>query len=159
MSSNQIFNVEVTRTFDAPVERVWEMWSKAENVKKWWRPRGFSCPIAEVDLRQGGKTFVCMSGPLFGFPKIYSNWEFTKVTPGELIEYTFNFADKHGNKKAPLQAGIPEDGHHTVTFKDLGGGKTEMHMLEQGYTNEKIQKRSLAGLEQCLDKMSAALEE
>lgn len=158
MSTSQAFDVEVTRTFNAPVEKVWGMWATAGNVKKWWGPKGFSCPIAEVDLRKGGKTFVCMSGPIFGFPKIYSNWEFTKVMPNERIEYTFNFADKHGNKKAPPQSDIPEDGQHLVTFKKLGNGKTEMYMLERGYASEKMQKRSLAGLEQCLDKMAQALE-
>lgn len=158
MPATQNFDVEVARTFNAPVAQVWEMWSKAENVKKWWGPKGFSCSLAEVDLRKDGKTFVCMNGPLFGFPKIYSTWTFTKVTPNEQIEYIFNFADKAGNKKIPPQAGIPEDGKHIVTFKDLGNGQTEMRMLEQGYTNEKIQKRSLAGLEQCLDKMAKALE-
>jgi len=158
MQIAQTFDVELTRTFDAPIDQVWAMWSSAENVKKWWGPKGFSCPLAEVDLREGGKTFVCMSGPLFGFPKIYSTWSFTKVTPNQRIEYTFSFADKTGNKKPPMQAGIPEDGHHIVTFKDLGNGSTEMHMVEQGYTSEKMQKRSLAGLTQCIDKMARALE-
>ena len=158
MPTNQTFDVQVTRVFNAPVARVWEMWSKAENVKKWWGPKGFSCPIATVDLSKGGKTFVCMSGPIFGFPKIYTTWAYTNVVPGKQIDYIFNFADSEGNKKTPPQAGIPADGQHTVTFKDLGNGKTEMHMIEHGYTKEKIQKRSLTGLEQCLDKMARALE-
>jgi hypothetical protein len=40
-----------------------------------------------------------------------------------------------------IPAGVPEDGHHVITFKDLGDpstglrvGRTEMTMTEQGYT-------------------------
>ena len=34
----------VTRTFDAPVERVWRAWTESEDVKQWWGPLGFSAP-------------------------------------------------------------------------------------------------------------------
>lgn len=54
--------------------------------------------------------------------------------------------------------GVPEDGHHVVTFKDLGNGTTEMYMVEHDYTVQEARDRSQEGLEQCLDKMAAAVE-
>lgn len=156
--NDKTFNVDVTRVFDAPVERVWKMWSDSEEVKKWWGPRGFSCPVANVDLREGGKTLVCMRGPLFGWPTIYSTWTYSKVVTNKRIEYIFNFSDDKGNKKPPIESGVPEAGRHVVIFKDLGGGKTELHMVEHGYTKEKSRNRSQSGLEQCFNKMAKALK-
>ncbi|MBE7436987.1 MAG: SRPBCC domain-containing protein [Spirochaetales bacterium] len=154
---NITLKVEITRIFDAPIERVWELWSESEKIKKWWGPKMFSCPVADVDLREGGTTLVCMRGPLFGWPTIYSTWAYTKIVPHERIEYTFNFSDDKGNKKPPIEAGIPEDGHHVVIFKDLGDDKTEIHMVEYGYTKKKARNRSQSGLEQCFNKMAQVL--
>jgi hypothetical protein len=42
-----------------------------------------------------------------------------------------------------------------VTFDDLGDGRTEMTIIEHGYTTEDARNLSQAGLEQCVDKMEA----
>jgi uncharacterized protein YndB with AHSA1/START domain len=158
------FDVDVTRTFDAPVERVWRAWSEADEVKKWWGPEGFSCPVAEVDLRVGGRTLVAMRAPAeYGGGDIYNTWNFTAVEPGSRIEYIINFTDPDGNRLTPaalgLPPGIPDDGRHEVEFRDLGGGRTEMRMVEHGYASSEIRDQSRAGLEQCLDKMARSFGE
>jgi uncharacterized protein YndB with AHSA1/START domain len=159
----------VTRIFEAPVEQVWKAWVEPEMVRQWWGPTGFTCPLAEMDFREGGKSLVCMRAPKeFGGQDMYSTWTYTKIVPNERIEYTFNFADQDGHKLTPAQvglpAGIPEDGRHVVTFKELGDpstglrvGRTEMTMTEHGYTTDQTHDLSKAGLEQCLDKMAASL--
>jgi uncharacterized protein YndB with AHSA1/START domain len=43
-------NMVVTRSFDAPVEQVWKAWSESEQVKRWWGPTGFTCPVAKMDF-------------------------------------------------------------------------------------------------------------
>ncbi len=158
------FDVEVTRTFDAPVDRVWRAWSEADEVKKWWGPDGFSCPVAEVDLRVGGRTLVAMRAPAeYGGGDFYNTWTFTDVDPGSRIEYTSNFADAEGSRRTPeelgLPAGIPTDGRHVVEFRDLGDGRSEMRMVEHGYANPEIRDQSRAGLQQCLDKMARSVAE
>jgi uncharacterized protein YndB with AHSA1/START domain len=50
----------LTRVFDAPVEQVWNAWRDSEIVKQWWGPLGFTCPVAEMDFREGGTSLVCM---------------------------------------------------------------------------------------------------
>jgi hypothetical protein len=53
--------------------------------------------------------------------------------------------------------GIPEDVRHVVTFKTLGDNKTEMTITEYGYSSDQAVDSSKTGLEQCLDKVAAAL--
>lgn len=52
--------VEFERTYDAPIEAVWEAWTNPEILKKWWGPNGVSIPECEVDLRVGGKIYIVM---------------------------------------------------------------------------------------------------
>lgn len=152
------YDVEVTRTFDAPVERVWRAWADADEVKKWWGPEGFSCPLAEVDLRVGGRTLVAMqASPEYGGGTWYNTWNFSRVEPLSRIEYTINFTDAQGNRLTPTDAGLsadtPVDGRHEVTFHDLGDGRTQMRMVEHGFRSAEMRDRSRMGLDQCLDKM------
>ena len=38
--------IEVKRTFHAPVEMVWRIWTDPELVKRWWGPKHFFAPVA-----------------------------------------------------------------------------------------------------------------
>ena len=155
-------NLVVTRTFDAPAHEVWKYWSDSEKVMKWWGPIGFTSPLARIDFREGGVSLVCMRAPeSFGGKDMYNTWTYKKIVPLQSIEFILNFADKDGNKLEPAQMGlppgIPSDVRHVITFKAVGGGKTEMTVTEFGYTADQALNLSKTGLEQCLDKMAAAL--
>ena len=156
-------DLSVTRTFDAPVERVWKQWSESENVMRWWGPKGFTSPLAKIEFREGGVSLVCMRAPKeFGGFDMYNTWTYKKIVPHERIEFVLNFSDKDGSKLDPanigLPPGIPADVPHVITFKDLGGNKTEMTVKEFGYTTDQAVETSKAGLEQCLDKMAENLK-
>lgn len=153
-------DLTVTRVFNAPVASVWKAWSDPELVMKWWGPTGFTSPSCKMDFREGGTTLACMRAPKeFGGQDMYNTWAYKKIVPMEFIEYIFDWADKDGNRIDPasigLPPGMPRDMRHTVTFKDLGNGKTEMIMTEFGYSSDQLHDLSKAGLEQCLDKMAA----
>jgi uncharacterized protein YndB with AHSA1/START domain len=155
-------DLSVTRTFDAPVERVWKQWSESENVMRWWGPTGFTSPLAKMDFREGGVSLVCMRAPKeFGGFDMYNTWSYKKIVPHERIEFVLNFSDKDGNKLDPakmgLPPGIPQDVPHVITFKSLGENKTEMTVNEYGYTTDTAVQTSKAGLDQCLDKMAENL--
>jgi uncharacterized protein YndB with AHSA1/START domain len=47
----------VTRTFDAPARIVFEAWTRADLLKRWWVPKsiGLRLVSCEVDVRVGGK--------------------------------------------------------------------------------------------------------
>jgi uncharacterized protein YndB with AHSA1/START domain len=44
----------LTCVFDAPRRRVFEAWTRAEHVKRWYGPRGTTLLRCEIDFRQGG---------------------------------------------------------------------------------------------------------
>ena len=55
--------VSLTRVFDAPRQRVFECWTRAEHLQHWFGPKGFSIHSAETDPRPGGVFKLCMRAP------------------------------------------------------------------------------------------------
>ncbi|HXS37081.1 MAG TPA: SRPBCC family protein [Flavipsychrobacter sp.] len=53
----------ISRTFNAPVELVWEMFTDPEHIANWWGPDGFTNTIAEMNVIPGGKWDFIMHGP------------------------------------------------------------------------------------------------
>lgn len=53
---------EVTfeRTYDAPIEKVWQAWTDPAALKAWWGPNDVTIPECEVDLRVGGRIYIVM---------------------------------------------------------------------------------------------------
>jgi uncharacterized protein YndB with AHSA1/START domain len=152
----------ITKVFHAPIEKVWEMWTLPERIKQWWGPDHFTCQRAEVDFRIGGRTIVSMEAQALGFPEQFSVWEYTSIAPYEHIEFIHTLADKDGNTVSPQSVGMPADfPDHTIqhiSFKDLGGGETEITVIEKNWPQgSSMIPIAELGMKQCLDKMERVL--
>jgi uncharacterized protein YndB with AHSA1/START domain len=55
--------VDITRVFDAPRERVFAAWTRAEHLMRWFSPKGFTIPSCEADPRPGGAFRLVMRSP------------------------------------------------------------------------------------------------
>ena len=51
------------RTLNAPIDLVWEAWTKPEHIANWWGPNGFTNTISKMDIRPGGEWDLVMHGP------------------------------------------------------------------------------------------------
>lgn len=149
----------VTRVFDAPVDRVWSAWTNSEHVMLWWGPRGFTSPVADMDVRVGGTSLVAMRTP--DGRDLYNTWTYQEIVPNERLEFVMGFADQNGNKVEPrslgLPPGIPTDVRHVLTFESTGAGRTELTVTEFGYPSDELVNLSKVGLEESLDKLAASL--
>ena len=47
--------IRLERTFAAPLEDVWELWTSKEGIESWWGPDGFRVEVRQLDLRPGGE--------------------------------------------------------------------------------------------------------
>jgi uncharacterized protein YndB with AHSA1/START domain len=154
--------IEVTKIFSAPLELVWSVWVDPDLVKRWWGPKDFISPLAEIDFREGGKSLVSMQAPKeMGGQKFYSIWEYVHIIPLKKIEFIQNLSDKDGNKVEPVKVGMPPDFpmdiRTVVTFREIAGNETEMTVTEyadMGITTKFAQ----IGLEQSLEKMVAIFQ-
>ena len=53
----------LARIIDAPPESVYRAWSEPALLKRWFAPKPYTTPVAEVDLRPGGASLIVMRGP------------------------------------------------------------------------------------------------
>ena len=55
--------IVISRKLNAPVELVWEAWTKPEHIANWWGPDGFTNTITTMDVIPGGEWNLVMHGP------------------------------------------------------------------------------------------------
>jgi uncharacterized protein YndB with AHSA1/START domain len=101
----------ITRTFAAPRELVFKVWTQPEHVVRWWGPKGFTTPSAAMEVRPGGAYRTVIRSPE-GKEHVMRG-VFREVVPPERLVMTFAWEDEQG-----------EPGHETlvkVIFEDLAG--------------------------------------
>jgi uncharacterized protein YndB with AHSA1/START domain len=149
--------VVIERTFDAPIDLVWQMWTDPEHFKQWYGPQGFSVPVAEMDLRVGGKRLICMASP-DGSMKMWTTGEYTEIVPKVRLVYTESQADENGNLLSPGAMGMPE-GYPAKTevsvVLEVLDGRTKMVMTHAGIPAE---SGGSGGWEQAFDKLAEHIE-
>jgi uncharacterized protein YndB with AHSA1/START domain len=55
--------LSMTRTFNAPVKLVWEVFTNPDHIKNWWGPNGFTNTIDKMEVKPGGIWEFVMHGP------------------------------------------------------------------------------------------------
>src|SRR5882757_2287381 len=80
--------ITVEATINAPVKKVWEIWTKPEHITQWCNASDdWHAPYADNDVRNEGKfktTMAAKDGSFsFDFWGVYTN-----VIPNSLMEYT-----------------------------------------------------------------------
>jgi len=147
--------VVIERIFDAPVEIIWQMWTQPEHFKKWYGPNGFSVPVAEMDVRVGGKRLVCMEMQKpDGSMKMWTTGEHIEIVPNERLVYTESPADENGDVITMSGFDRPTTTEVTVLLEDLGG-RTKMVMTHAGVPAD---SGAGGGWEQAFDKLADHIE-
>ena len=161
MTTQSTHNVDVTRDFQAPVEAVWRAWTESDQVKRWWGPQGFTAPVANMDVREGGTSLVCMRSP--DGHDLFNTWTYDRVEPPRRLEFVLRFADQHGATLDPAAIGlppdIPRDVRHVLVFEPTSANTSRLSVTEYGYGTQDTAAMSKMGLEQCLDKMAASFSQ
>jgi uncharacterized protein YndB with AHSA1/START domain len=84
----------INRSFEAPLETVFEMWANAKHFAQWLPPTGFQMEFIRADFKAGGKSFSRMWGDSIQF---YNCFEHLEVSKPKKIVYTQQFCDEKGN--------------------------------------------------------------
>ena len=53
----------IVSAFEAPAERVWQVWSDPRQLERWWGPPGFPATVLDHQLTPGGSITYYMTGP------------------------------------------------------------------------------------------------
>jgi uncharacterized protein YndB with AHSA1/START domain len=139
----------ISRTFAAPRALVFQAWSTADHIKRWFSPETCSVPKAEIEFRVGGVFVVCMR-----LPDDAEHWchgTFTELSPPERLAFTVDVSEG-GPPKFTVQT--------TVTFEEHGGA-TRMTVRQSYELHDKSQRGPIEGAAEgwrtTLDKLEAEL--
>jgi uncharacterized protein YndB with AHSA1/START domain len=151
--------VTIERSFGAPAEVIWQMWSDPEHFAAWYGPDGATIPIVKMDVRVGGTRLVCLEmqtpdGPM----RMWFTGEYREFVQNQRLVYTESMSDQNGNVLSPEELGMPA-GHPTTTEVRVEleevDGRTKMVMTHAGVPAD---SPGATGWTMALDKLAAYLE-
>jgi uncharacterized protein YndB with AHSA1/START domain len=134
------------RTFDAPPDLVWRMWTEPDHFRAWYGPEGVEVSAVRMDVRVGGRRDVEMSA-VDGGMRVWFTGEYREVVDHRRLVYTEAMTDADGNPQS-------SETEVVVELEDLDG-RTRLVLTHVGLPAD---SHGATGWAMALDKLATALE-
>jgi len=132
----------LTAEFDAPIDRVWQIWEDPRQLERWWGPPTYPATFEQHELTPGGSSAYYMTGP--NGEQSRGWWRIVTVERPTRFEFEDGFADDAGQ---PVDAmGITRA---VVTLTETGS-RTRMTMVSAFESAEQLQQMVEMGMEEGL---------
>ena len=146
----------ITAEFQAPPERVWQLWADPRQLERWWGPPTYPATFTSHDLSPGSRVEYHMTGPEGDQPRGY--WDVIEADPPRRLVFRDGFANDDGtpNDELPRNEG-------RVMIESIGEGRTRMS-IESVFPSSEAMEQVLAmgaeeGLTQAVGQIDAILAE
>lgn len=114
----------INRSFDAPRELMFDLWTKPEHFAKWLPPTGMTMEFHRIDIRAGGEGFYSMGNGAF---TMYGKVAYTQIERPHLISYVQCFTDAQENlSRHPGAPTWPAYMSTTVVLTEEGPSRTRV---------------------------------
>lgn len=114
--------VLISRIISYPREVIFDVWTNADLLSKWFAPKGCTIIIKQIEICEGGKFHWCIKNPRY--PDCWVTGEFIEIVKPSIFKYRIRMADENGNAVSSEEAfkdkDWPEETIVTVTFEDIG---------------------------------------
>jgi len=119
----------INRTFKAPIDLMYEVWTDPKHFAKWLPPTGFTMEFIRAEVRPNGTSFYRMTNGEF---TMYGKLKYLEFSKPNRIVYSQEFADEKGNMarhpgaplwpesmltRVELTAESPEETRVTITWE------------------------------------------
>ena len=145
--------ITLVADFDAPIERVWQLWADPRKLERWWGPPSYPATVEKYDLTPGGDVTYVMTGPDGDQPRGW--WRVTSVNPPKSLEFTDGFANEDGTPNADMPITRVQ-----MQLTEHGGG-TRMELRSVFESREQMEQLVsmgvVEGLQQAVGQMDALL--
>jgi uncharacterized protein YndB with AHSA1/START domain len=139
--------------FDAPIERVWQLWADPRQLEQWWGPPTYPATVEDHDLTPGGGVTYFMTSP--EGERHHGWWRITAVDAPKALELVDGFADADGKPVAEMPTNIMR-----MQLSDHDGG-TRMELRSTFDSREQMEQMvtmgMAEGLQQSIGQMDALL--
>jgi uncharacterized protein YndB with AHSA1/START domain len=153
-------DLRISRTFNAPRERVFQAWADPAQLVRWCAPHGCTLEFQRFDFRPGGGFRHALRNPQI--KDCLCSAVYREIVPPERIVFDIFFSDEHGNLVEPASVGAdaewPRELTVTLSFVEEAG-KTRMTLHQS--VPELVAKRTGAyqSWEQMFDRLADLLVE
>ncbi len=136
--------LKLERTFSAPAEAVFDAWTSAEVMRRWFHCEpDWSTPEADVDLRVGGGVRIVMRRP--DGSESGAHGQYTTIERPRRLVMTWTFDEDPSNKQLI-----------ELTFSE-SGGLTTVVMVNSGIATDARREAQDWGWRGCLSQLERAL--
>jgi uncharacterized protein YndB with AHSA1/START domain len=144
MSEIDATALRLERTFEAPAEEVFDAWTNPEVLRRWWAAGpDWRTPMAEIDLRVGGRYRLSMEDPSTGARHTVGG-EYREVSRPQRLVYSWRWEQEEG------QSG-EESTESTVTVEfHPEGESTTVVLLHTGLPSPTSREQHGHGWSACL---------
>jgi len=146
-------DIVINRVFDLPISKVWQAWTDANEFKKWWGPKDFTCPSSKMDAKVGGKYLNCMRGP--DGKEYWSTGVVKEFVPERKLVVTDSFSDEKGNITSASEHGLPGNWPKELlisVYLEEADGATKMKLRHEGIPDE-MREDCIKGWNESFDKL------
>jgi uncharacterized protein YndB with AHSA1/START domain len=142
--------------FDAPVERIWQLWADPRQLERWWGPPTYPATFTKHDLAPGSRVEYHMTG-LEG-DQHHGYWDVIDVEAPHRLVVSDGFANADGTPNTDLPPGTMY-----VRIEEIGQGRTRMS-IESSFASTEAMEQVLAmgtleGQTQAVGQIDAILAE
>lgn len=142
------------RIFDAEPERVFRAWTEPEILKKWFAPKPFTTPSAELDVRPGGSSLIVMRDEAGNdYPNV---GVYLEVEPNRRLVSTDAYREAWIPSERPFMT-------MDLRFERIAEGKTKATYYIRHWTKEAYDQHVQMGFTEgwgiCADQLAELLAE
>jgi uncharacterized protein YndB with AHSA1/START domain len=147
----QRLTLTVEAEFDAPVDRIWQLWADPRQLERWWGPPTYPATFTKHDLASGSRVEYHMTGPAGDQPHGY--WDILEVEAPRRIVLRDTCANADGTPN-------PENTIR-VEIEEVAPGRTRMSIVSV-FPSTEAMEQALAngtdeGLSQAVGQIDAIL--
>lgn len=161
MSANKVsskvegLELIMERSFEAPRERVFSMFTESEHIARWWGPTGWDTTVYKMEVEPGGVWYYCMRSP--DGQEAWGKAVYREIEPPNRLVYVDAFSDEQENEVE----GLPTMLITTDFFAEGTGCKvvsaTKFNSEEE--LKSVIEMGAVEGMTQTYDRLEEYLQE
>jgi uncharacterized protein YndB with AHSA1/START domain len=139
--------LRIRRRFEAPPAEVFAAWTSPGMLRLWYPPgRDWETPVAEVDLRVGGKLRVVMRNP--AGESYGGGGEYREITPPTRLVFTWTWDHAEIGTGTQLVE---------IDFVAAPDGSTTVEMTNSGLSDERSRQGHREGWEGSFENLARVL--
>jgi uncharacterized protein YndB with AHSA1/START domain len=139
--------LRLERVVRASPERVFEAWTRPEELERWSAPEGLRVERGSLDLRVGGSWKVVMVAPDGARHEAFGTYR--EISPPSRLVYSHQWKGEDGASPETLL---------TLEFEPVAGG-TKIVLVQVGFGSAEIRDAHDEGWSSALDNLHRLLEE